>query len=668
MTEVVAEALVALRPHMDEAATRREVKSAVDGAQRDVKPMNVPVDDKALIGKFAGIATAVSGLIAVKFAKEAAQVVGAVAAQASDLDEAINAASVTFGSSASDIVSWAETTRTALGISESAALEAAAGFGGMFDQLDVGDDISANLSKGLVQMAGDLASLRNLRVDDALGKIRSGLAGEVEPLRAYGVNLSEVAVSAKAVELGLADTGDVLTEQQKVVARAAVIMGDLSEAQGDSENTAEGYANAQRRMQASVQDLAATIGGAVTPTLAEFATNLAFVADKAIDFANAINHIPGAGIAKWINDAVNPLFTFNSGLSELRDRYGDASDSADTYADATAAVTDAVKRLNSANLTTVDSLKKQAEAGIDAVDADLARRQAQLGVTDAQEKVAESERELADARAGTGKFAEQATKATEKLEAAHRDLARAQQKVKELTWDLSDAQEAYTEAVFHFGPGSKEARDAAHDLESANDDLANAQGDVKKAAEDAAKAQDEATKAADRSLAQKDAAEKLTKAQLDLEGAVYRAAKADEDYASKSAESKNKQLDERDAVVNTRDALAKYADTLQGPVKDAVLARIADLDRIIAQMKELDQLAQGPAFSAEPPQIGAGDLAPGAVGSGGLAPGAAGAGSLSGGGAVGVSSLQSGQTVIFNYPVPPDQVDAYLTAAARTPG
>ena len=48
------------------------------------------------------------------------------------------------------------------------------------------------LITSLVQLASDMASFNNTSVDDALLALRSGLSGETEPLKRFGIALSEV--------------------------------------------------------------------------------------------------------------------------------------------------------------------------------------------------------------------------------------------------------------------------------------------------------------------------------------------------------------------------------------------------------------------------------------------------------------------------------------------
>jgi hypothetical protein len=56
----------------------------------------------------------------------------------------------------------------------------------------------------MAKLAADSMSFFDKDFDVALDKIRAGLSGESEPLRAFGVLLSEDAVKAEALALKLA--------------------------------------------------------------------------------------------------------------------------------------------------------------------------------------------------------------------------------------------------------------------------------------------------------------------------------------------------------------------------------------------------------------------------------------------------------------------------------
>ena len=199
---------------------------------------------------------------------------------ASNLSEQVNKSEVVFEENASAVLAWSKTTADALGLSQRAALEFAGTFGQMLQVAGVVPKQAAEMSTALVGLGADLASFNNIDPTVALDKLRAGLAGEAEPLRALGVFLSEARVQQEAYRLGIAETGDELTEAQKVQARYSLILADTSKAQGDFARTSDSLANSQRRIRAVAEDVVAGLAGKVLPTIANVADSFAsFIGD-----------------------------------------------------------------------------------------------------------------------------------------------------------------------------------------------------------------------------------------------------------------------------------------------------------------------------------------------------------------------------------------------------
>lgn len=194
---------------------------------------------------------------------------------ASDLEEALDKTDVIFGDSARVVQEWSETSAEAMGIASSAALDAAGNIGNMFQSAGVSADEAAQLSMDLVQLAADMGSLNNVDPGEMLIKLQSGLAGEAEPLRRFGVDINAAAVEAKALELGLVGVGEELSNQDKLIARYQIIMDQTGTAQGNFALTAESAANQTRILRASVENLAA-----------EFGNNLLPIAKDVLEIAN----------------------------------------------------------------------------------------------------------------------------------------------------------------------------------------------------------------------------------------------------------------------------------------------------------------------------------------------------------------------------------------------
>jgi hypothetical protein len=189
--------------------------------------------------------------------------------KAADLAETMNKVSVTFGDSARGVKDFARDLSDRFGIVQNVSLDAAANFGLITQGMGLSAEASAELSQRLVMLAADASSFYNVPVADALEKIRAGLVGEAEPLRAFGVNLSEAGVQAEALRAGIARVGEKLTDQQKVMARASLITQGLAKASGDLKRTQEGLPNSQKELAGRFEELKVEIGEQLVPAMRE---------------------------------------------------------------------------------------------------------------------------------------------------------------------------------------------------------------------------------------------------------------------------------------------------------------------------------------------------------------------------------------------------------------
>ncbi len=240
---------------------------------------------------------------------------------ASDTNESMSKVNVVFGDSAKVIEEFSKSAAKNLGISRQEALEAAGTFGNLFKALGVGSEPAAKLSTSLTGLSSDLASFNNANPTEVLEALRSGLLGEAEPLRKFGVSLSAARIEATALSMGLAKGNvdmlkvktataaldsamknaasavkefgaesaqaaqanlavevaehkvakamegnkAVVSDAAKAQAAYAIIMKDTTLAQGDFERTSDGAANQQRILMAQFKDTAAVLGQQLLP-------------------------------------------------------------------------------------------------------------------------------------------------------------------------------------------------------------------------------------------------------------------------------------------------------------------------------------------------------------------------------------------------------------------
>ena len=209
------------------------------------------------VSKFLGPAliagAAAAGAFAVKLGVDAVNA-------ASDLLETQNKVGVIFGESSQAILDFADTSVTALGQTETQALEAAATFAQFGKAAGLAGNDLVDFSTEFVTLSADLASFNNSSPEEAITALGSALRGEAEPLRRFGVLLDDATLKTKAMEMGISDGTSKLTTQQKVLAAHAVVLEQTTDAQGDFARTADGLANTTRILSAAVEDAKAEIG------------------------------------------------------------------------------------------------------------------------------------------------------------------------------------------------------------------------------------------------------------------------------------------------------------------------------------------------------------------------------------------------------------------------
>lgn len=184
---------------------------------------------------------------------------------ASDLNEAMDSARSTFGSAFDQLNADVEAMNKRFGLSRKTLIEMADGFGAIAQGAGMGERASAGFASTFNKLAADLASKKNLSLEDAGLKLRSALAGEMEPLRRFGVVIDEDKVKAYAYAHGLAKVGQQLDANTKFQARAALIQEQLAKVSGDLERTEGSAANQSRKMWGQISTLTEQVGTALLP-------------------------------------------------------------------------------------------------------------------------------------------------------------------------------------------------------------------------------------------------------------------------------------------------------------------------------------------------------------------------------------------------------------------
>ena len=224
---------------------------------------------KMLLGSFA------AGLFSATLLK--------LANMAGDANEQMAKASVVFGASTDSVINFANETSEATGRSRYSLIQMAASVQDILVPMGMLRHEAADLSKELVEAAIDVASFNNVTESDAMRDFNSALVGNHETVRKYGIVISEARMQQVALEQGIIQTGDTLTDQQKIMARLAIIQKDSSDAQGDAIRTADSYSNVMKALTAEFQEFGIEVGQQLMPVIKEFAKVMIFILENAFN-------------------------------------------------------------------------------------------------------------------------------------------------------------------------------------------------------------------------------------------------------------------------------------------------------------------------------------------------------------------------------------------------
>lgn len=267
------------------------------------------------------------------FSKQAVQT-------ASDLEESANVVEVVFGED-NNVSKWAKENASSFNLSRLEAEKFAGTLGAVLTPSGLGVDVIEDMSINLTKLSGDLGSLWNKSSEEAFNALRSAITGETEPMKNFGVVMTQVNLEAYMLTQNINKQWKELTQAEQALVRYNYILENTKTAQGDATRTADGYANASKQMELAIENAGNAFGQGFLPGLTSFKQHIAeFINDNeelirlignllgnlVQSFAEAIKIItlPFKGVLTVINWIVGGI---NSILESVRGKSNEVIDS-----------------------------------------------------------------------------------------------------------------------------------------------------------------------------------------------------------------------------------------------------------------------------------------------------------------------------------------------------
>ena len=264
----------------------------------------------------------------------------------SDLTEVQNVVDVTFGDFKSKIEDLAKVSITDFGMSELTTKQISSRFQAMGTAMGFAQGEMADMSVNLTKLAADMASFYNVEQEDVARSMQSIFTGETEPLRKYGLDLTQATLQEWAHKQGIDAKMQSMSQMENTMLRYQYVLANTGAAQGDFLRTSESWANQVRILKQNFEQLASVIGGVLINAF------------KPV--VKAINAAMGAIIAfaKTISNALGQIFgwTYEEGGGGIAQEFDNAAIGAGAIEEATGGAADNIKKMQ-AGLRAFDELK-----------------------------------------------------------------------------------------------------------------------------------------------------------------------------------------------------------------------------------------------------------------------------------------------------------------------
>lgn len=244
-----------------------QASAEIRKVQKSVSDLQVTANKKGGIADLFGMAQTRLGAMATGAAlfyvgKEAVKA-------ASNFEELQSKAKFVYGEAFPAVASEAGKIAESVGRASSQILQFSADFGAIIQPMGIAQAEAGKMSTRFAQLAVDMASFHNTTDVEAFVALRSAITGETEPMKRFGVVMTQANLSAFALRNGIKQKIETMNQAQMTALRYNFVLDATKQAQGDATRTAGSFANQMRRTGGEVRTLFEELGKPVLPALAK---------------------------------------------------------------------------------------------------------------------------------------------------------------------------------------------------------------------------------------------------------------------------------------------------------------------------------------------------------------------------------------------------------------
>lgn len=207
--------------------------------------------------------------------------------EAANMEGAMSKFNVVFKGGTDEMLRWVETYRSEFPLARGEIIKMSADLQDLLVPMGLNRGEASGMVQEWMHLAGALAAFNDVPIEQALNAIRSGIAGESEPLKQFGINASVAAIEQEALNLGLIKAGEEMNAQVKQQALLSLAYKQSSDAVNGLEEQKGSLLWVLQEIKAIGKDVASTFGNDMLPYVKKLAD---YVKNLSLKFSNLSTH------------------------------------------------------------------------------------------------------------------------------------------------------------------------------------------------------------------------------------------------------------------------------------------------------------------------------------------------------------------------------------------
>jgi hypothetical protein len=184
-----------------------------------------------------------------------------------DFEQALGKMNVVFEHSSRNIEQWAQNSLRDFGLARSTAITMASDFGALFKGMDISLVKTEEWSKTLTERAMDISNFYDTTIEETTKALESIVTGQTQPLRRFGINMTQAALQEYAFAQGIRKKVKDMTEAEKVQLRYNFVIEKTNIAVGTTARESDSATGQLNRFKESIKELGISFSEQILPII-----------------------------------------------------------------------------------------------------------------------------------------------------------------------------------------------------------------------------------------------------------------------------------------------------------------------------------------------------------------------------------------------------------------